>query len=147
MTLYVTHENFARTLNSITTYSDKYKAWQVGKFFHKEGKEAMARFRTVRNIRGTSWRSCSCGSWIEHYYNATGSRRQICGAYGCGKPAQVGAHVHKIVGRGRADWREYIVPFCHACNMTSDEIDLKVGVILVPANTQVMGCYQELYCK
>ena len=30
MTLYVTHENFARRVNSSTYYSDSVKAWYVG---------------------------------------------------------------------------------------------------------------------
>ena len=30
MTLYVTHENFARRVNSSTYYSDSFRAWYVG---------------------------------------------------------------------------------------------------------------------
>ena len=30
MTLYVTHENFARRVNASTFYSDSFKAWYVG---------------------------------------------------------------------------------------------------------------------
>jgi len=30
MTLYVTHENFARRVNAVTYYSDTFKAWYVG---------------------------------------------------------------------------------------------------------------------
>ena len=30
MTLYVTHENFARRVNSSTYYSESFKAWHVG---------------------------------------------------------------------------------------------------------------------
>jgi hypothetical protein len=93
----------------------------------------------VRNLRGTAGRRrCACGSWLDHWYNETRSSRVICGVYGCGEMATVGAHVEIMRGQDRG---HYIVPTCHACNMNPEIMDLKADVIAVSANTQFMGCY------
>lgn len=63
-----------------------------------------------------------------------------CSVYGCGDAATVGAHVEILNGRDRG---HYIVPMCKPCNTAPDEMDLKIGIVLVSANTQFMGCYRR----
>lgn len=69
----------------------------------------------VRNLNNTSSKSCSCGSWTNHWENHAGARNwpQKCGAYGCPNPPQVGAHVKHV---GSDDPRHYIVMLCRPCN-------------------------------
>jgi hypothetical protein len=92
----------------------------------------------IRNLRGTARRGCICGTWIDHWYNETRSTRLTCSVYGCGAYATVGAHVEILNSTDRG---HYIVPICHPCNMEPDEMDLKIGIALVSANTRFMGCY------
>ncbi len=101
----------------------------------------------VRNINGTSWRKCACGSWLEHWRRETRSPRLTCAAFGCGNDAEVGAHVHELTGKRGTDWNEYIVPMCKGCNArrSDEEIELKICIVLVSANTQEMDCYLEPY--
>jgi hypothetical protein len=102
----------------------------------------MADYILVRNARGTSRRRrCDCGSWLDHWYNETGSFRITCSVLGCSDVATVGAHVVDVSRRGTKP-RHWIVPTCHQCNMASDELAIKVSVALVSANTQLMGCYR-----
>lgn len=102
----------------------------------------MADYIFVQNARGTSRRrACGCGTWIDHWYNETGSLRVTCAALGCSATATVGAHV-RDVSRSRAKPRHWIVPTCHHCNMTRDELAIKIEVDLVSANTQIMKCYR-----
>jgi hypothetical protein len=39
--------------------------------------------------------------------------------------------------------RHWIVPTCHHCNMTDDELAVKIDVALVSANTALMRCYRR----
>lgn len=96
----------------------------------------------VRNVSNSSWRSCTCGSWIEHWYAATGSSRAYCAVLGCTNLAEVGAHV-RILDRRSGDGL-YIAPLCRACNIhhNTDEMWLDSRVDLISANTQAMGCYR-----
>jgi hypothetical protein len=101
----------------------------------------MARNFLVRNIRGTSWRICACGSHIQHWFNfGPSSQRTRCAALLCPNDATVGAHVHELTRQGGRDWHEYIVPVCHPCNMRSDDYWIENSVAIVPANTRVTGC-------
>ena len=68
----------------------------------------------VFNLRGTSWKSCWCGSWFGHYWNFSGVMRETCARLGCSNAASVGAHV-RLADR-RSSRRTYIVPLCSACN-------------------------------
>jgi hypothetical protein len=102
-----------------------------------------ANYFMVRNARGTSRRrACDCGTWIDHWYNETGSRRSTCAVLGCSDIATVGAHVVDVSRRG-ARPHHWIVPTCHHCNMTGDELAIKISVYLVSANTRLMGCYRR----
>lgn len=87
----------------------------------------------VRNVRGTSRRGtiCACGTWLDHWYVHTGSRRTRCAILGCGAPCRVGAHVvTDLPDFGRT---EFIVPACHDCNHYSrvEWVDVHVNVPLV----------------
>jgi hypothetical protein len=96
----------------------------------------------VRNLRGTSWRICACRSWIRHwFFHGSRSRRVRRAALGCPNDVEVGAHVHELTRKSRRDWDEYIIPVCHPCNMRADVYWIENTVALVPANTQLMGCY------
>lgn len=97
----------------------------------------------VRNIRGTQWRTCACGSWRSHHVNFTGSRRTVCSVIGCTRPADVGAHVHDVVGRGGNDWDHYIALMCTGCNMSNNDLPLKSSAQLVTANIQVCTTYSR----
>lgn len=96
----------------------------------------------VRNLRSTSHRACTCGTWMDHWYNDTGSSRSTCSVLGCSNEASVGAHVLDM--DGRAGWEEWIVPMCHSHNHHSndEEMWLDSRIILVSANTKRMGCYR-----
>ena len=90
----------------------------------------------VKNVSGTSERSCKCGSWIEHWNNFNkGQVATVCRAKGCSNKDIVGAHVKKIT---TGDNKEYIVPFCSSHNQQTNPkwIVLVSGTDLVPANKQ-----------
>ena len=48
----------------------------------------------VKNLNGTSQRTCKCGSWLKHWENFSGRSAKKCSV--CGKNAEVGGHVQKI---------------------------------------------------
>ena len=86
----------------------------------------------VKNVNGTSGRSCKCGSWLEHWNNFnSGQIANRCRAKGCSNEAEVGAHVHK-----QTDNREFIVPFCKGHNAQKYPIwiELNTGTDCVPAS-------------
>ncbi len=58
---------------------------------------------------------------------------------GCSNDIEVGAHVEML---NRTDAFHYIVPTCHPCNMSMDDLPLKYGVDSIAANTKFMGCYR-----
>ena len=62
----------------------------------------------------------------------------MCSALGCGNGVEVGAHVIIV---NRATWQEWIAPVCHACNMDLDDFAIKNDVVLISANTRLIGCY------
>lgn len=86
----------------------------------------------VKNVNGTTDRSCKCGSWIQHWKNFSGQSATICRAKGCSNQNPLGAHVKK----NSEDNKEYIVPFCSAHNSqtTPTWIELVLGTKLAPAN-------------
>jgi hypothetical protein len=96
----------------------------------------------VRNLKSTSGRACACGSWIQHWRNETGSKRQLCAALGCTRDAIHGAHVYLL--DNRHDWSWWIVPLCASCNHWRNDREMYIDcrVELVPANTQITGCYR-----
>ena len=85
-----------------------------------------------KNKSGTSGRSCSCGSWKNHWINnSSKSWPSSCSVSGCTNGATLGAHVINANVTG-----ERIIPACDSCNKRSDEFDLKGNVTLVSANKQ-----------
>jgi hypothetical protein len=85
----------------------------------------------VRNVNGTSQRSCSCGSWLKHWENHSHEKAAFCSRMYCGAKATDGAHVQKdnIYDKG---W--YIIPLCHSCNMElGKELLVYDRTILAPA--------------
>jgi hypothetical protein len=85
-----------------------------------------------KNKNGTGNRSCSCGSWKQHWINASGKPwPKECSIQGCTNNATLGAHIINSSVSG-----ERIVPACDSCNKLSGEFTLKGGVTLVSANKQ-----------
>lgn len=97
----------------------------------------------VRNLKRTTGRACTCGSWLEHWRRETRSRRRVCGVLGCSNPVDVGAHV--LVMDNRSSWEHRIVPMCNGCNhhLNDDDMWLKSDVVAVSANTRFMDCYRS----
>jgi len=91
----------------------------------------------VRNINGTSDNKCNCKSWITHWKLGTGKKGYIpCSVHGCGRTAEVGAHV--LVTDGRSSWHWWIAPFCKGHNHKSntEEMFIRSNVELISANVQ-----------
>lgn len=83
-----------------------------------------------KNKKGTSGRSCNCGSWKQHWINNSGkSWPSKCSIDGCNNSATLGAHIINSSVSG-----EKIVPACDSCNKLEGEFDLKGGVTVVSAN-------------
>ena len=83
-----------------------------------------------KNKKGTAERSCSCGTWKQHWINYSGkSWPSICSVYGCSNIPTLGAHIYNPNVTG-----EKIVPMCASCNGLDGSFNLKAGVTLVSAN-------------
>lgn len=90
----------------------------------------------VNNINGTSYTTCKCGSWLDHWKNFS---RQVvpnyCPTYGCIERPEVGAHVQKENSSDRS-W--YIVPLCKKCNAkTGGSLEIDNNISLVSANVSL----------
>jgi hypothetical protein len=87
----------------------------------------------VRNIDGTSTRTCKCGSWLDHWKNFSGqSVPSLCPVVGCFQKPEVGAHVQRD---SATDSSWYIVPLCRTHNAeTGKSLDISDSVKLVSAN-------------
>ena len=84
----------------------------------------------VKNINGTSAKSCNCGSWLNHWKKNSGSRSSYCHERTCVSPAAHGAHVLK---ENDKNW--YIVPLCAAHNgLKGKEIEVIDATIFISAN-------------
>lgn len=65
----------------------------------------------------------------------------MCSIVGCSNGVAVGAHVVAVnIDRG-SNFQHWIVPLCHGCNMSADDLVLDSRVALISANTKEMGCY------
>lgn len=85
-----------------------------------------------KNKAGTGTRSCKCGSWKQHWINASGkSWPEKCSITGCDNDATLGAHIINAKVSG-----EKITPACGSCNKLGSEFSLKNGTTLVSANKQ-----------
>ena len=75
-----------------------------------------------KNKRGTSNRTCLCGSWKNHWLNFSGKEwPSTCSVYGCQNKPTLGGHIYNTDSKN-----EYIVPLCDTCNHREDEFSLKV---------------------
>jgi hypothetical protein len=84
---------------------------------------------TVKNLHGTTWKNCKCGSWLAHWKKFSRSSVSTCTASDCQKKVEVGAHVIK---HNSTDSKHYIVPLCSACNKRADTFN--VDAVLISAN-------------
>ncbi len=87
----------------------------------------------VKNINGTSYSTCKCGSWLNHWKKFSGqSLSKYCSEKSCTKKPEVGAHIQKD---NSTDSSWYIVPFCSTHNgETGKSLDIMDSVKLVSAN-------------
>jgi len=89
-----------------------------------------------KNKNGTSERSCSCGSWKNHWINNSGKPWPVfCCASDCMLQAEVGAHVINFTLSG-----EWIIPLCKGCNQRIDEFSISEYTTPVSGNKEKTGC-------
>ncbi len=109
--------------------------WGVYKALKKENDDGTVYTSKDRlkvfNLKGTSkHRPTCCGSWLAHHKKHA-SKGGRCAVLGCGKHAEVGAHVQLE----RKDNRWWIVPVCKGCNKRDNEtLVLNKSTCLVSAN-------------
>lgn len=83
-----------------------------------------------KNKKGTGVRTCTCGTWKQHWINFSGKPWPVsCSVSGCTNKPTLGAHVINSEVSG-----EKIVPMCASCNNITEYFDLKGGITLVSAN-------------
>lgn len=87
----------------------------------------------LKNVTGTSNKTCACDSWLEHWEKFSGQKAGSCGVLTCNSKASVGAHVRKVDGY---DYSTYIYPLCDSCNQDSGELNAWDGYRLVSADPQ-----------
>lgn len=81
------------------------------------------------NKRGSSDRSCACGSWQKHWINLTGRAwPATCSVAGCTFRPTLGGHLVNA-----ADVGEYIAPLCNVCNQREQAFSLKDEITLASA--------------
>jgi len=87
----------------------------------------------VNNINGTSGRTCTCGSWLDHWKYFSGQALPVyCPEVKCTQKPEVGAHV-QVGSSTDSNW--YIIPLCKKHNEeTGKSIDISDYVALVSAN-------------
>jgi len=87
----------------------------------------------VKNINGTSAKTCKCGSWLNHWKNFNGqSLPNYCPEVKCTKKPEVGAHVQKD---SATDSNWYIIPLCQTHNAkTGESLEISDSIKLVSAN-------------
>jgi len=87
----------------------------------------------VKNINGTSGKTCKCGSWLDHWKKFSGQPlSKWCSEKNCTQKPEVGAHVQKD---SSVDDNWYIVPFCYTHNgETGKSLEIVDSVELVSAN-------------
>lgn len=83
------------------------------------------------NKKGTSIRSCKCGSWQQHWLNYSNQPwPQNCSVDGCFSSPTLGAHIYNPQVKG-----EKIIPMCNSCNQLEYSFNLRGSISLVSANT------------
>lgn len=85
------------------------------------------------NKGGTAGRSCSCGSWRQHWINYANKKWPIsCSVSNCFNTPVLGGHVINSQVDG-----ERIVPMCDECNKLTGTFTLKIGVVVLHANKSI----------
>jgi hypothetical protein len=87
----------------------------------------------VKNVNGSSKRATlptGYSSWIDFWEKKSGKIARTCKRIFCEEPATDGTHV-QVEGHGNY-W--YIVPLCHADNMSSSDVSFTIEGPLVPVN-------------
>lgn len=87
------------------------------------------------NASGTVNKTCTCGTWKQHWLNYSGKAwPSSCAVKECFFPPTLGGHVQNpgVVGI-------LIAPLCDSCNGRGDIFMLKGGVALPSAN-QSLTC-------
>jgi len=87
----------------------------------------------IKNISGTAGKSCSCGSWMDHWRNHHPGLGVVlvCSHQDCFAIDVVGAHVVKMEGR---DKDHYIVPLCKRHNNIKEVFRVTSNATLISAN-------------
>jgi hypothetical protein len=85
----------------------------------------------IKNINGTSYTTCSCGSWLKHWEKFSYQIVTDCPVVGCYNRDLVGAHVQKA---DSSDEKWYIYPLCNEHNQHKGELEVPDVYILVSAN-------------
>ncbi len=92
----------------------------------------------IKNANGTATRSCSCGSWLQHWEKYSKKKATKCSVAECSKQADVGAHITRPRAKND-DYKTspYIVPMCSSHNGQHGEtFDSKEAVTFVWANVK-----------
>jgi hypothetical protein len=85
----------------------------------------------IKNIVGTTGKTCACDSWLSHWEKFSGKTAGPCGVLNCNEKATVGAHVRRVDGY---DYSAYIYPLCAGCNQATWELTAWDGYPLVSAD-------------
>ncbi len=86
----------------------------------------------IKNLSGTSDKTCTCGTWLDHWVKISGKPLpNYCSISMCYQKPEVGAHVKKA---DLLNFSTYIVPMCKACNAKTEVLTLKDSDLLVSAN-------------
>jgi hypothetical protein len=89
----------------------------------------------VRNINGTSDKTCKCGSWFDHWRYFSGQAITYCPVESCMDKVEVGAHVQKD---STTDKSWYIIPLCKKHNgKTGESLDIGNAWKPVSANVSI----------
>jgi hypothetical protein len=88
----------------------------------------------VKIVSGTTSKSCSCGSWLEHWDNFSNEKAILCSAKLCLERQLVGTHVKKVY---HADNAQYIIPLCQLHDLSDKMIEISGNYILVSADPKV----------
>lgn len=87
----------------------------------------------VNNINGTSYDTCKCASWLDHWKKFSNDKLpQYCPVWLCFRKSEVGAHVQKD---SYSDKNWYIVPLCKKHNgETGKSLEIRGTIKLASAN-------------
>lgn len=87
----------------------------------------------IRNINGTSHRTCACGSWLRHWEKFSSQTVTYCPDITCVNQDLVGAHVQKA---DSSDNEWYIYPLCNSHSHYAGSLEVPDFYELVTVNTE-----------